>query len=92
MSTGKPGLLQTSGPKSSLAALTEMAAYGASKVSEPAGWTLPSGEELVHYALNGGFLAPGILVATGESLAETRQTPKVRALQSFDGKSSEATC
>ena len=88
MSTGKPGLLQTSSMKSSLAALAE-AANGESKASEPAGWTLPSGEELVHYALNGGFLAPGILVGAGETLAETRQMRKVRAVQSRDGQSSE---
>ena len=27
----------------------------------PRSWTLPSGEQLLHYALKGGFLAPSIL-------------------------------
>jgi hypothetical protein len=64
MSNAKPGSVQTSGLRSSLAALAEAASHE-SRAAEPAGWTLPSGEDLLHYALNGGFLAPSILSAAG---------------------------
>lgn len=88
MSTAKPGLLQTSGMKSSLAALAE-AASGEARTSEPAGWTLPSGEDLVHYALSGGFLAPGILEGAGATMLMTRHARKFRVEQSRGGQSSE---
>ena len=63
MSTEKPGTLEMRNLKSSLSSLAE-AAGAESPVAEPAGWTLPSGEDLLHFALSGGFLAPGILSAT----------------------------
>jgi hypothetical protein len=72
MSTAKPGILETGEMKSSLAALAE-AAGGKSQAAEPAAWTLPSGEDLLHYALNGGFLAPRILGSTEETPAERRR-------------------
>ena len=78
MSTAKPETLETGNLKSSLSALAE-ATGGQSQVPEPAAWTLPSGEDLLHYALNGGFLAPGILGSTGDSVADRR-----RARQSQD--------
>ena len=46
--------------KSSLAALAE-AARGETAGQPLPGWTLPSGEDLLDYALKGGFLAPSIL-------------------------------
>lgn len=64
MSNAKPESVQTIGLKSSLAALAAAASHE-SLPAEPAGWTLPSGEDLLHYALNGGFLAPNILSAAG---------------------------
>ena len=60
MSNSKPGSDGISRPKNSLAALAE-AANGGTNASEPVAWTLPSGEQLLHYALKGGFLAPSIL-------------------------------
>ncbi len=65
MRTAKSGPTETGSLKSSLSALAEAAGSG-SRGMEPAAWTLPSGEDLLHYALNGGFLAPGILGSAEE--------------------------
>ena len=73
MSTAKPRTFESGTLKSSLAALAE-AAGGESLVAEPSAWTLPSGEDLLHYALNGGFLAPGILGSKEDSRADHRRT------------------
>ena len=80
MSTAKPATMQTGDMKSSLSALAE-AARGESPSAEPAAWTLPSGEDLLHYALNGGFLAPGILGSSEESQAESRGARRARNAQ-----------
>ena len=82
MSTAKPGTLDTSNPKSSLLALAE-AASGEPQDAEPVAWTLPSGEDLLHFALNGGFLAPNVFGSGTES------TPERRVRQSKDEKSAE---
>ena len=71
MSNAKTGTSGTGNLKSSLSALAK-AAGGDSRVAEPSAWTLPSGEDLLHYALNGGFLAPGILGSTKDSLEDGR--------------------
>ena len=82
MSTAKPGTLDTSNPKSSLLALAE-AASGELRDVEPVGWTLPSGEDLLHFALKGGFLAPNVLGSGAES------SPERRVRQSKAEKSAE---
>ena len=51
---------ETGEVKDSLAALAQ-AARGESVSSPVSGWTLPSGEELLDYALKGGFLAPALM-------------------------------
>jgi hypothetical protein len=72
MRNAKPDSVET-GAKSSLAALAE-AANGGANSSEPAPWTLPSGEELLEYALKGGFLAPSILTpAAGDAARKGNQ-------------------
>ena len=75
MSNDKPQAIETVNMKSSLAALAE-ATNGGPNTSEPTAWTLPSGEELLHYALNGGFLAPSILAPAVQNTNEKRNEGK----------------
>lgn len=84
MSNGKPRTSEKGNLKASLSALAE-ATGDTSQVSEASVWALPSGEDLLHYALNGGFLAPGILGSTEDSAAGRRRSRQTKSEQRGQG-------
>jgi len=72
MSSPKSDAADNASLKKSLSALAKATGQGSNQAG-PEAWTLPSGEELLHFALKGGFLAPSILNQESEPAAPAKR-------------------